>query len=52
MNKLTLALGVAVFVLLGISLKAADTYLPGEPVRGNFKNFAQGFLPFFRPIFS
>ncbi|MDA0725113.1 MAG: DUF1588 domain-containing protein [Verrucomicrobia bacterium] len=44
MTKLTLALGVAVFVLLGTSSKAAKPYAPGEPVRGNFKDFAQGFL--------
>jgi hypothetical protein len=44
MTKLTLALGVAVFVLLGTSSQAAEPYLPGEPVRGSFKDFAQGFL--------
>ena len=44
MNKLTLALGVAVFVVLGTSSKAVEPYLPGEPVRGTFKDFAQGFL--------
>jgi len=44
MTKLTLALGVAVFVLLGTSSKAAGPYLAGEPVPGDFKNFAQGFL--------
>ena len=44
MTKLTLALGVAVFVLLGTSSQAADPYAPGELVRGNFKDFAQGFL--------
>ena len=44
MNKLTFALGVAVFGLLGTSSKAADPYLPGEPVSGSFKDFAQGFF--------
>jgi hypothetical protein len=44
MTNLTLALGVAVFVLLGTASKAADTYTPGEPARGTFKDFAQGFL--------
>lgn len=29
---------------LGTLIRAADTYTPGEPVKGNFKNFAQGFL--------
>jgi hypothetical protein len=44
MTKLTLALGVAVFVLLGTASKASVPYVPGESVRGNFKDFAQGFL--------
>ncbi|MEC8989214.1 MAG: c-type cytochrome domain-containing protein, partial [Verrucomicrobiota bacterium] len=44
MIQQTIAFGVAVFLLLGISSKAADPYVPGEPVRGDFKNFAQGFL--------
>ena len=44
MTKLTLDLGVAVFLLLGTASKAAEPYAPGEPVRGTFKDFAQGFL--------
>jgi hypothetical protein len=44
MKKPTFTLGVAVFVLLGTASKAADTYTPGEPARGKFKDFAQGFL--------
>lgn len=44
MNKLTLTLAVAAFALLGAQARAADTYTPGEPVRGKFKNFAQPFL--------
>ncbi|MFO1484408.1 MAG: DUF1588 domain-containing protein [Verrucomicrobiaceae bacterium] len=34
----------AVFALVGTVVTAAEMYTPGEPVRGNFKNFAQGFL--------
>ena len=44
MNKLTLTLTVAALAVLGATAKAADTYTPGEPVRGKFKNFAQPFL--------
>jgi len=44
MNRLTLALAVAVFAWLGTVTQAADTYTPGKPVRGGFKAFAHGFL--------
>ncbi len=45
MSRLTLVLTVAAFAVLGTATRAADdTYTPGMPVRGNFKNFAQGFL--------
>ena len=44
MNKLTLTLGVAVYAVLGPAGQAADIYTPGEPARGNFKNFAVEFL--------
>ncbi|MFT4688759.1 MAG: hypothetical protein ACJASX_002492 [Limisphaerales bacterium] len=44
MNKLTLTLTVAAIAVLGTTARAADTYTPGEPVRGKFKNFAQPFL--------
>jgi len=44
MNKLTLTLGVAVFAVLGTAAQAADIYTPGEPFRGDFKNFARVFL--------
>jgi hypothetical protein len=43
-NKLTLTLTVAAIAVLGTTARAADTYTPGEPVRGKFKNFAQPFL--------
>jgi len=42
MNRLTLAL--AVFAVLGAEAQATDIYTPGEPVRGDFKTFARGFL--------
>ena len=44
MNQLTRTLGVAVFAVLGTVAQAAGTYTPGEPVRGDFKKFARGFL--------
>ena len=44
MNKLTITLGVAVFAVLGTSAHTAEIYTPGEPVRGDFKNFARAFL--------
>ena len=44
MNKLTLTLGVAVFAVFGTAAQAAHIYTPGEPVRGDFKNFARVFL--------
>ncbi len=44
MNKLTLTLTVAALAVLGAEARAADVYTPGEPVRGNFKDFAQPFL--------
>ena len=44
MNKLTLTLGVAVFAVLGTAAQTAEIYTPGEPVRGDFKNFARDFL--------
>ena len=44
MSRLTLALAVAGFALLGTVTQAADTYTPGKPVRGDFKTFARGFL--------
>jgi hypothetical protein len=44
MNKLTLTLGVAVFAVLGTAAQTAEIYTPGEPVRGDFKNFARVFL--------
>lgn len=44
MRKLILALAVAVFSLSGPEARSADTYTPGEPVDGNFKDFAVGFL--------
>lgn len=37
-------LAVAAFAILGTSVRAADPYTPGEPVHGDFENFAQGFL--------
>ena len=44
MNKLTITLGVAVFAVLGTAAQTAEIYTPGEPVRGDFKNFARDFL--------
>ena len=44
MNKLTLTLGVAVFAVLGTAAQTTEIYTPGEPVRGDFKNFARVFL--------
>ena len=44
MNRLTLALAGVAFAVLGTAAQAADIYTPGEPARGDFKNFAQGFL--------
>ena len=37
-------LGVVVFAFLSVAARAADSYTPGEPVRGDFKTFARGFL--------
>jgi hypothetical protein len=34
----------ALFITLAITLSAAETYKPGEPVRGDFKGLAQSFL--------
>ena len=42
MNKLILAFAAA--ALIGAEARAADSYTPGEPVRGKFKNFAKPFL--------
>jgi hypothetical protein len=44
MNRLTLTLTGVVLAMLGTAAQAADIYTPGEPARGDFKNFAQGFL--------
>ncbi|MFK5923654.1 MAG: DUF1588 domain-containing protein [Verrucomicrobiota bacterium] len=45
MNRISLVLTVTAFAVLGTVARAADdAYTPGDPVRGNFKNFAQGFL--------
>lgn len=44
MSKLIPVLAVAVFAALGAAAWAADTFTPGEPVRGKFKDFAQPFL--------
>ena len=44
MNRLTLTLAGVVFVVFGTAARAADIYTPGETARGDFKNFAQGFL--------
>tara|TARA_Y100001934_G_scaffold282159_1_gene394696 strand:+ start:604 stop:3201 length:2598 start_codon:yes stop_codon:yes gene_type:complete len=41
-NKLSLTLVVAAFI--GAGARAADVYVPGEPIRGKFKNFAKAFL--------
>jgi len=44
MNKLTFTLGVVVYAVLNTAAQTADIYTPGEPARGNFKNFAVEFL--------
>ncbi len=44
MNRLTLAFTVAAFFGLGAASLSADTYTPGEPVRGKFKDLAEDFL--------
>jgi len=44
MSRLTLALAVAAFAGFGVAYSYADTYTPGEPVRGDFENFAEVFL--------
>jgi len=43
-NRLALTFGVAVLVLPFAAVQAEDSYVPGEPVRGDFKEFARGFL--------
>lgn len=49
MSRLTFALTVAALAVLGSNglspaVEAAETYIPGEPVHGDFETFAQGFL--------
>lgn len=44
MNRLTLTLTGVALAVLGTAAQAADIYTPGEPARGDFKNFAQGFI--------
>jgi len=44
MNRLARSLGAAIVAVLGAAAQAAETYTPGEPVRGDFKTFARGFL--------
>ncbi len=44
MKILSLVLAVTAFAVHGTAARAADTYTPGEPIRGDFKSFAQGFL--------
>lgn len=39
-----LTLGVAVFAAFGAVVQAAESYTPGEPVRGTYENFALEFL--------
>jgi len=44
MNRLARSLGAAIVAVLGVVAQAAETYTPGEPVRGDFKTFARVFL--------
>ena len=44
MSKLIPALAVAALAALGSVAHAADTYTPGEPVRGSYEDFAEVFL--------
>jgi hypothetical protein len=43
-NRLTLALGVAVFALPFAAVQAEDSYVPGEKPKGDFKSFSSSFL--------
>ncbi len=44
MSSRTLAPIIAVVAVLGTFARAADTYIPGEPIRADFDNLALGFL--------
>ena len=44
MKTLTYTFAVSALTLLGTNLQAADSYSPGQPVKGNFKEYAQVFL--------
>ena len=44
MNRLARSLGAAMLAVLGAAAQAAEPYTPGEPVQGDFKTFARGFL--------
>ncbi len=44
MNRLTRSLGAAMVAVLGAAAQAAETYTPGEPVKGDFKTYARAFL--------
>ena len=44
MSRLSPSLTLAVFVLLGTTARAADSYTPGEPVDRKFQDLASSFL--------
>ena len=44
MTALSRSLGAAIMAVLGATAQAAETYTPGEPVRGDFKTYARAFL--------
>ena len=44
MSRLIIALTVAAVAGLGAAPLSADSYTPGEPVLGNYENFAEVFL--------
>ncbi|MDF2376564.1 MAG: DUF1588 domain-containing protein [Verrucomicrobiales bacterium] len=44
MSRITLLLAVAAFAVPGAHSRAEEIYIPGEPVHGDFENFAQVFL--------
>lgn len=44
MNKRTLAVSVALIGVAAADVRSAETYTPGEPAKGTFKDFAKPFL--------
>jgi hypothetical protein len=45
MSKRSITFAVAAFTMLGFAARGSEVaYIPGEPVHGDFEDFAQGFL--------